>query len=195
MNIFKIAEKIEAVNNQQIDSLFRIVDERARQDGKWGQQNHSIEKWMPILMEEVGELSEAVNETIFNNGPEAQKKGGYDNLMKEASHVAAVAVGFMECLQRKYEAEERRMAEEKAETEALQEQRFRVLKKVRLQQTIERLEQQLHELEYEIKQGPDPYKEKGYINLAEVSKELKGKAIETEPRIMPKADRSTINVE
>lgn len=56
--------------------------------------------WTGILGEEFGEFCEAVNETVFNNGPEAKKKGGYENMRKEAVHVAAVAVGFLEYLER-----------------------------------------------------------------------------------------------
>ena len=76
-----------------------IEDERNRQDAKWGEQNHPPEKWTSILGEEFGEYCQAVNETVINN---ADKKhlGGYDNMMTELTHVAAVAVGAMECLMR-----------------------------------------------------------------------------------------------
>ena len=78
-----------------------LVDaERSRQDAKWGEQNHAPEKWASILGEEYGEYCQAVNETIFDNGPEERKKGGYDNLLKELTQVAAVAIAHMECLMR-----------------------------------------------------------------------------------------------
>jgi NTP pyrophosphatase (non-canonical NTP hydrolase) len=79
-----------------------IIQERTRQDAKWGQQNHEPMAWMGILGEEFGELCEAVNETHFNNGPEARKKGGYENMRAEAVQVAAVAVSFIEALDRRY---------------------------------------------------------------------------------------------
>ncbi len=59
-----------------------ILDERDRQDQKWGLQDHSLPKWMVILMEEVGELSEAILE----------KK----NWRAEVVQVAAVALAMLE---------------------------------------------------------------------------------------------------
>lgn len=56
--------------------------------------------------EEYGEYCQAVNETVFNNGEEARKLGGYENMMMELTHVAAVAVGAMEALMRKRAREE-----------------------------------------------------------------------------------------
>lgn len=79
-----------------------VLAERARQDAKWGEQNHEPMAWMGILGEEFGELCEAVNETHFNNGAEARKKGGYANMREEAVHVAAVAISFIEALDRRY---------------------------------------------------------------------------------------------
>lgn len=77
-----------------------VMQERRRQDTKWGEQNHPALAWMSILMEEVGELAEAVNETHFDNGPDARRRGGIDNIRKEAVQVAAVAVALIECLDR-----------------------------------------------------------------------------------------------
>lgn len=74
-----------------------MVDaERDRQDSKWGEQNHAPEKWTGILGEEYGEYCQAVNETVVNPGD----KGGYENIMTELTHVAAVAVNAMEALMR-----------------------------------------------------------------------------------------------
>ena len=36
--------------------------ERSRQDEKWSEQNHSDEKWLAILLEELGEAAKAVLE-------------------------------------------------------------------------------------------------------------------------------------
>lgn len=78
-------------------SLLLIDNERNRQDAKWGEQNYPPQLWTGILMEEVGEYAEAVNETVFDNG-KGHIKGGYENMMTELTHVAAVAVGAIECL-------------------------------------------------------------------------------------------------
>lgn len=84
------------------DAIQSIIAERLRQDAKWGEQNHEPQYWMGLLMEEVGELAQAVNETVFDNGPEERKKGGYYNMRQEAIQVAAVAVAFVERLDRRY---------------------------------------------------------------------------------------------
>ncbi|MGM1047626.1 MAG: MazG-like family protein [Bacillota bacterium] len=84
------------------DVIVSVYDERQRQDVKWGQQDHEPMAWMGILGEEFGELCQAVNETHFDNGPEARKKGGYENMRTEAVQVAAVAISFIEALDRHY---------------------------------------------------------------------------------------------
>lgn len=86
----------------QAQVITDVVKERVRQDAKWGEQNHHPAVWQGILGEEFGELCQAINETIFDNGPEEKKKGGYKNMRAEAIQVAAVAVGFVEMLDRKY---------------------------------------------------------------------------------------------
>lgn len=88
-----MAEK-ESIQSSVIQD---VLKERARQDAKWGDQNHLPQFWTGILGEEYGEFCEAVNETVFQNGT---KKGGYENMKKEAIHTAAVAIGFLECLER-----------------------------------------------------------------------------------------------
>lgn len=85
------------MNRIQNDVIQAVLTERQRQDQKWGEQNHYPHYWTGILGEEFGEFCEAVNETVFDNGTD---KGGYENMKKEAIHVAAVAIGFLECLER-----------------------------------------------------------------------------------------------
>ena len=65
-----------------------IKTERLRQDNKWGEQNHHPEKWMNILMEEVGEASKAILEQDF------------EQYRKELIEVAAVAVAAIESYHR-----------------------------------------------------------------------------------------------
>jgi len=84
--------------------LLDVVAERQRQDAKWGVQNHHLEWWYAILGEEFGEVGKAILETHFDNGPEARKFGGLDNIRKEAIHVAAVAVALCECIDRAKES-------------------------------------------------------------------------------------------
>jgi len=43
-----------------------IREERARQEEKWGQQNHEPAHWLMILGEEVGEANKAALQQHFN---------------------------------------------------------------------------------------------------------------------------------
>ena len=45
------------------DITIDVEEERVRQQEKWGVQNHPIELWLAILMEEVGEAAQAFLET------------------------------------------------------------------------------------------------------------------------------------
>ena len=48
------------ITKDAFNNLIQI--ERNAQDEKWGEQHHSDEKWLTILMEEVGEAAKAVLE-------------------------------------------------------------------------------------------------------------------------------------
>lgn len=86
-------------NARRTDAMDLIWQERDRQEKKWGEQNHCPALWATILGEEFGEFCEAANETAFENGIH-REKGGYENMMRELTHVAAVAVAAIECLMR-----------------------------------------------------------------------------------------------
>ena len=74
----------------QGDILQRILAERARQDAKWGvasERNQTKRQWLTILMEEVGEVAEAILESDDENYP------------VELVQVAAVCVAALEDLE------------------------------------------------------------------------------------------------
>ncbi|MDE0401287.1 MAG: hypothetical protein OXL96_26110 [Candidatus Poribacteria bacterium] len=48
------------ITKEGFNNLIQI--EREAQDEKWGEQRHSDEKWLAILLEELGEVSVAVLE-------------------------------------------------------------------------------------------------------------------------------------
>jgi NTP pyrophosphatase (non-canonical NTP hydrolase) len=74
-------------------ALTDVLQERERQEKKWGEQNHDPFAYLAILMEEVGEFSEAALHLRFG-GPEAF------GMRTEAVQVAAVALAIVECLDR-----------------------------------------------------------------------------------------------
>lgn len=73
--------------------LGEVHDERLRQDVKWGEQNHQPCDYLAILTEEVGEAAKECVEMRFNG----KLFGG---LRAELVQVAAVAVAFIECIDR-----------------------------------------------------------------------------------------------
>jgi NTP pyrophosphatase (non-canonical NTP hydrolase) len=80
----------------QATALHDVAAERARQDAKWGEQNHAPEVWLAILTEEVRELATAILRARFQ-GYDHRRTG---DLRTEAVQVAAVAVAFVEMLDR-----------------------------------------------------------------------------------------------
>lgn len=81
------------------DPLQDIMEERARQDEKWGEQNHDPYKWMVILAEEYGEACrEALEaETAANLSLVDIHLMAY---RKELIETAAVALAALESLDR-----------------------------------------------------------------------------------------------
>lgn len=86
----KRTEAQEVFRRTRITSavLTEVAVERIRQTKLWGEQNHSAWGWAPILGEEVGEVSKAMNE---NDSP---------NYREELIQVAAVAVAMVESYDR-----------------------------------------------------------------------------------------------
>jgi hypothetical protein len=70
-------------------ALEPVIEERKRQDAKWGVQNRDPMEWIAILMEEVGEFSQEALRRHFS-GRHNQ------NLRAELIQVAAVAVAMIE---------------------------------------------------------------------------------------------------
>ena len=71
-----------------------IATERMRQDGIYGEQNHTPLAWLPILAKEFGEVARAVRRDHFGSDKE------YGDYRTELIHVAAVAVAMIESFDR-----------------------------------------------------------------------------------------------
>jgi NTP pyrophosphatase (non-canonical NTP hydrolase) len=83
------------------DVIGEVINERKRQDDKWGEQNHIPAIWMNILMEEVGEASKEMLESDFEYAKDWTEYGELlENYRTELVQVAAVAVAAIECLDR-----------------------------------------------------------------------------------------------
>ena len=68
-----------------------VLKERERQNEKWGLQRHPHAYWLAILVEEVGEVAQAIQQ-----GSVASKDTDADDLYTELIHVAAVASAIAE---------------------------------------------------------------------------------------------------
>jgi hypothetical protein len=73
--------------------LAEVAAERARQDARWGVQNHKPEAWLSILGEEFGEVCRAVCERLYAVGPNPEYR-------LELIQTAAVAVAMVQCYDR-----------------------------------------------------------------------------------------------
>lgn len=80
----------------ELHALADVLAERNRQDEKWGEQNHDPITYGAILMEELGEFTQAALDLRFGG-----KHGTAEELRTEAIHTAAVALAIVECIDRK----------------------------------------------------------------------------------------------
>ena len=83
-----VADKVEI---ERLQRALPIIEERERQDAKWGPQDHELAMWVTILMEEVGELAAAALCHRFGNDDHPEL-----DWRKEAIQVAAVALSMTE---------------------------------------------------------------------------------------------------
>lgn len=74
------------------DPLGDVMLERAAQDKKWGVQDHADAVWLQILMEEVGEMA---HDMVEGGSPK-----------RELVQVCAVALAWLECIERNKPVEE-----------------------------------------------------------------------------------------
>lgn len=84
--------------NPQITCL---VEERKRQDEKWGEQHHNATQWMSIALEEFGEAARHANELDFMGAYAEQydyvdRDNAIVNFRRECMEAAAVLVACME---------------------------------------------------------------------------------------------------
>lgn len=79
--------------------LTQILDERRRQDDKRGEQNIANSEWLAVIAEEIGKVAEAVLQHRFSPNEQVQANG-LEDLRCELIQAAAVAVAWVECLDR-----------------------------------------------------------------------------------------------
>ncbi|MDZ5711633.1 hypothetical protein [Jeotgalibacillus haloalkalitolerans] len=77
----------------KLSVLQDVCIERERQDQKWGVQRHDMATWLVILVEEVGELAQAIQRDNHWG-----KSSDADNSYTEAVQISAVAAAIAEQL-------------------------------------------------------------------------------------------------
>lgn len=76
-----------------IAALDQILDERKRMEKAYGEQNQDPFAWQCLLGGEFGDTAKAILEHRFS-------LGRVEDIEKEAIQMAAVALAFVECLER-----------------------------------------------------------------------------------------------
>lgn len=88
----KPAEKARVVI-PYMDAISDVMQERVRQDRKWGEQNHPEGIWLGILGEEYGEVAKEIAES-------QARPLDMSALREELVQTAAVAVAWIEAIDR-----------------------------------------------------------------------------------------------
>lgn len=70
-----------------------VIAERHRQHKKWGEQRHTPEYWLVILMEEIGEFAQALQRERGQG-----KDSDQSNKLEESIHFTAVSLAIVEQL-------------------------------------------------------------------------------------------------
>ena len=97
----KMLESLPLKDESEVNIFDEIMRERARQDAKFGVQNHSPVIWITILGEEFGEASKEALEMRFRDIYPTQSL--IERMMKYRNEVvqcAAVCVAMIQCIDR-----------------------------------------------------------------------------------------------
>lgn len=79
-------------------AIYDILHMVETQEKQWGDEKHlSPHQWLGLIAEEIGEMTEAVNETYL---PNRTKKhlGGIEHIQEEAIQAMALMVRFLESI-------------------------------------------------------------------------------------------------
>lgn len=79
----------------ELNEFLPVLTEQHRQLKKWGLENHHPYQYLSILLEEVGEVAEAINKTCSEGCTKT-----WDDVIEELVHVQAVAQSMIESIER-----------------------------------------------------------------------------------------------
>ena len=92
----KPLDKNSVFTFRQAKILEEVAHERIKQEAEWGIQSHNEYKWFMILMEEIGEIANAINELYPAGKMKYTKKNIKENLKYELIQTMAVCLAWLE---------------------------------------------------------------------------------------------------
>jgi hypothetical protein len=79
-------------------AIYDILHMVEKQKEQWGDEKHlSPHQWLGLIAEEIGEMTEAVNETYLPNRTK-EHLGGIEHIQEEAIQAMALMVRFLESI-------------------------------------------------------------------------------------------------
>lgn len=79
-------------------AIYDILHMVEKQKEQWGDEKHlSPHQWLGLIAEEIGEMTEAVNETYLPNKTK-EHLGGIEHIQEEAIQAMALMVRFLESI-------------------------------------------------------------------------------------------------
>lgn len=79
-------------------AIYDILHMVEKQKEQWGDEKHlSPHQWLGLITEEIGEMTEAVNETYLPNRTK-EHLGGIEHIQEEAIQAMALMVRFLESI-------------------------------------------------------------------------------------------------
>lgn len=79
-------------------AIYDILHMVETQEKQWGDEKHlSPHQWLGLIAEEIGEMTEAVNETYLPNRTK-EHLGGIEHIQEEAIQAMALMVRFLESI-------------------------------------------------------------------------------------------------
>ena len=97
-DVLRLVRNVRALSGDH--PIGDVLSERARQEAKWGEQNHDPFVYGAILGEEVGEFMQAALKARFESDDARISIGYMQDMRAEAVQAAAVALAIVECLDR-----------------------------------------------------------------------------------------------
>lgn len=98
--LFNKPYKLERHNKMYYASMaiYDILHMVEKQKEQWGDEKHlSPHQWLGLIAEEIGEMTEAVNETYLPNRTK-EHLGGIEHIQEEAIQAMALMVRFLESI-------------------------------------------------------------------------------------------------